>query len=470
LIDTGVQAGQNIYILFKPLLIIAATVALLWFVPGVGPLVYLLLALHAVRGPRETIEALTLLILVLLGNPLIKPSGSETLRWLVFFAGFGRLLWDMAFDPRRVQIPKSVVGALTCFVVWSSVVGFVVSPIPTVSLLKLTSFTIGVFTIIVCAYCTRDMATYWRSWFFTFFIFSVGISVLIFALGMGYWRTPEGFQGILNHPQVLGPVAAVIAAWMTGLYLVGGVQMRWPAFALMGASWVLVFLSGARTGLAAALFGILITAVLLVFSQVDREVFRSILKPRVIALVIALGGIMILYAPQIQGNIAQFLEKKRGRTGVTLEELEAKEILQESRGQLINRSMNNFLRSPWVGIGFGVPSNARGSQVHFNTVWGIPVGGGENEKGFMPSAMLEEVGVVGTVLALLFLAVISLTIARWGGGALNWMYWTSLLINGGASILFSVGGLGLFMWIIVAFCYAQAQTRKEQAANAHAVR
>jgi hypothetical protein len=45
--------------------------------------------------------------------------------------------------------------------------------------------------------------------------------------------------------------------------------------------------------------------------------------------------------------------------------------------------------------------------------------------------------------------------------AINWMYWTTLAINGGAAVFFSLGGLGLVMWILIGFCYSQAVARRD---------
>ena len=126
----------------------------------------------------------------------------------------------------------------------------------------------------------------------------------------------------------------------------------------------------------------------------------------------------------------------------------------------MERSMANFYESPLVGIGFGVPSDF-GRFGSVETVGGIPLSA-SIEKGFMPTAMLEEVGIIGTGLVLIFLGLISFPIVQWGGIAINWMYWTALLMNGGAAVFFSVGGLGIIMWIVVGFCYAQAAERRER--------
>jgi hypothetical protein len=87
---------------------------------------------------------------------------------------------------------------------------------------------------------------------------------------------------------------------------------------------------------------------------------------------------------------------------------------------------------------------------------GVPVSA-SSEKGFMPTAMLEEVGLFGTLLVVLIMLAISIPVLRLGRFPVVWTYFAALLINVGAAVFFSLGGVGFFMWLMIGFCYGQAR-------------
>jgi hypothetical protein len=101
----------------------------------------------------------------------------------------------------------------------------------------------------------------------------------------------------------------------------------------------------------------------------------------------------------------------------------------------------NFLESPLIGIGFEV------SKSHYfeenATLFYAPI-----EKGFLPLAVLEETGVIGTFFFLVFLV----TYMRSLGNSLNVpglaMFLTFLAVNCGESMFFALGGHGAFGWLL----------------------
>ena len=75
------------------------------------------------------------------------------------------------------------------------------------------------------------------------------------------------------------------------------------------------------------------------------------------------------------------------------------EAFAESRESLIDRSMDNFRQYPIAGIGFGVPSDTSQELFEVKRVGGIPISASV-EKGSLPSATLEETGIIGAGLCL----------------------------------------------------------------------
>lgn len=432
-------------------------------VPGIGPFAYGALALHALRGPRRTIEAFTLLILLLLGNPIVGAEGGALFRWVVFFAGFGRLVWDLRW--RNFRLPVGILGSVGAFVFWSVASALIVSTFPTISVLKALSFGVGVFTILGCFYVTRDIESYWRNWLFTFFVFTTFASCLFFIAGLGYWRTHRGFQGVFGHPQILGPVAGMVGAWLTGRFLQRGQSASLLLLGTLGISWVLVFLSNARTGFFAALTGLLFATLTHSVGGRKQNLF-GVSGSRIGVLAAVLVAGLVVLGPTLQSVMTGFFEESTHRALTN-----PGSILEQSRGGLMRESMENFSASPITGIGFGIPSDAGPGTIGADRVDAIPVGvdrvygipvSASVEKGFMPTAVLEEVGLVGAALLLVLLAVLSWPVVQRGGIAINWMYWTTLAVNGGAAVFFSLGGLGLIMWLVLGFCYSQSVARRDR--------
>jgi hypothetical protein len=124
----------------------------------------------------------------------------------------------------------------------------------------------------------------------------------------------------------------------------------------------------------------------------------------------------------------------------------------------MNSSMNNFREHPIAGIGLGVPSFYESAIVEKFVVrfQGIPVSA-TVEKGFLPTAVLEEIGLIGAALTLLLIFTISITILRYGQPWVIWVYLTAMLQNAGEAVLFSPGGKGLLIWSVVGFCYLSAR-------------
>lgn len=92
---------------------------------------------------------------------------------------------------------------------------------------------------------------------------------------------------------------------------------------------------------------------------------------------------------------------------------------------------------------------------------GIPVSA-TVEKGFMPTAVLEETGVLGAVLILVLLAFLVVPVARYGDIVAFWILSTALLLNFGEMIFFTMGGNGLYLWIVMGFCYCWSVARSVQ--------
>ena len=98
---------------------------------------------------------------------------------------------------------------------------------------------------------------------------------------------------------------------------------------------------------------------------------------------------------------------------------------------------------------------------------GIPISASV-EKGFLPTAVLEETGIIGSSFLVLLLFSISFPIFKYGKPWEIWMFATALLLNAGEAMLLSPGGKGLLIWIVIGFCYCNALHARQAAIRVHA--
>ena len=410
--------------------------------------IYAGLAVHALRGPRQTIEAFAIMFLVLMGNPIFVSRIGRSLRWIVLFAGFGRMLFDTLLSPKyRDTKPSKQVTLLLLFFITMLPISILVSKMALISSFKLTAFSLGVFTVIISFERTKELSSYWWAWFNTYFLFLILGSSLVFLAGMGYERNSVGFQGILNHPQVFGSVLGIVIPWFVGRIMLTRSKISLMELIIAGLSIVFLYISQTRTGALAFIGGGSLAFFLFLFSGKALPT-----SPRfyytIFALFIAGSFVLILIPDQINSLVTEFIQKRTQTAALN-------EAFEESRGFLIEASMANFREYPILGIGFGVPSDFEsGGFGTTETVMGLPVSA-TVEKGFLPSAVLEETGLFGALFTILILSLFIRKQIKKGDLFILWLILSSLLVNVGEAVLFSFGGTGLFVWLMLGFSINQ---------------
>lgn len=415
----------------------------------VGPIGYAIcagLAVYALKGAKESVEALSVLGFLIILNKDLSSFDISLVRWPILFAAALRLGWESALqDTVNPPISKS----LFLLAVVVLVLSLLVSSIPAVSVLKIVSFTMGVGSILVGLYRTAHLREYWLSWFITMALFIIFASLPMYATSLGYGvrGSGTGFRGILNHPQTYGPVLSPLAALLTGLALFEG-KRTWPILAGAALAWSGIYMSESRTALLSLVLGCLVAGMVAFMKSSWRIVLWQVLTRPVAFIVLfcvlVVGG---LYWNGVAGHLTEFLLKDEGEASVTAS-------LEDSRGGLIKRSLANFRAEPITGIGFGVPSEYALLRVQTGAL-GMPTSA-STEKGFMPSAVLEEVGIVGAIFTLWFILCLVMPVISRGSITILWTLSSCLAVNFGEMVFFSVGGTGLFLWLLMGFCYMYA--------------
>jgi len=408
-----------------------------------GSVSYLLLAGYAMVGRAQAIQALALSWLFTMLSPGIAPEAAGTTvgRFVVIGAAACSVLLRTGFLRRRLEISPLVAGTilLGLFLVFHSVF---VSPVPAVSVLKAASWT-TVMATLLAAWSELDgterAAT--ASRIFAGLIAIMLVSLPLLAHPLGYLRTGTGFQGVLSHPQVFGPVMALLGAWAASQVLTAK-RPAWALVLLAAACPPLVLLSQARTAGLALVLGIVAALILVPFlaGRTIRDMAPGIGSRRfaIVASVVLMGSIAM--APVLGDRISEYLSK--GTSSNTL--LDAYEA---SRGGLIEEMWINIQDHPFIGIGFGIASTPWEMKITRDPVLGIPVGAAI-EKGVMPVAVLEEVGIPGAVMVAVWLFAVLRRSARSSISCLA-VASTGLFLNFGEATLFSPGGIGLLFLILL---------------------
>lgn len=430
----------------KTILLLVSILVIGIILPAIKPAIYLALAIHAFRGPKQTIEAFTVLFVILMGNPAAFGGSGKSLRWLVIISGFLSTIFQMTRRQKGNQTDENMLFIWFFFLAMLPI-ALLSSKIPSVSVFKLISFFMGAITIFHSFRTTRLQQEYWKNWFFTVFLFLLSASLLTFPLGIGFLRNGRGFQGIFNHPQTLGPICGIIASFFLGEYIFGKYKKQKVVLLLGSISVIFIFLSLARLGLVILGGGFLIAYLLSTLNG------QRIIVPRfgqnvIIMFVTGILFLLIYDSESILKLASSFVQKRENTANIA-------EAFYESRGFLIEGSMQNFHQFPMLGIGFGVPTDFTLGFRNLETIMGIPIGA-SIEKGFFPSALLEEVGLIGTFLTILLIISIVKKVIRTRNFTLLWFVISVLLLNIGEAVFFSFGGLGLFDWLLLGFCYNQS--------------
>jgi hypothetical protein len=403
------------------------------------------LALLALRGRQQAIQALVLSWLFLMLNDAIapEPPNGSIGRYAVLMAA--ALMLFVRRAPVRPSVrPVKVHTAtfvLSGFLFYHSLL---LSQMPDVSLLKALSW---VLSLVVLMLCWQGLRPHERDrseqFLFGLLVAILILSVPLLAVSAGRAVNGAGFQGILGHPQVYGISMAILGAW-TALKVLSMPRAPLRLIAMAPVCCGFIVLSEARTALVAMLAGVL-AAILscgVLSGRRMREIMPGLRNRNVGALLllgmIAVPIVVVAFEPLLLG----FIDKRSG-SGDFIEAYRA------SRGLLIDAMLQNIEKHFFTGIGFGIASAPEEMVIVRDPVLGLPISA-LVEKGALPFAVFEELGVFGFVVAVVWIGAVLAQCARAGVAPLG-LALVFLLVNMGEATLFSPGGFGLIGLIFIAW-------------------
>lgn len=410
---------------------------------GTASFSYLILAGYALLGRAQAIQALALSWLFTMLNQGIAPpaSGAAIGRYAVIAAAAFSLLLRM--NPGKASFSVSPPGFYTVVLgVFLMFHSFYFSEIADVSLLKAMSWTVVVATLFAAwADLGEEARARLERQLFGGLIILVLVSVPLAFTATGYFVNGSGFQGVLNQPQAFGLTVALLGGWLAGR-LLGATRPRWRDAALLALCLIFVVMSEARTAGLALVLGVITAS--LVSSHLSGIPVRKLLpglssrRLHAIALMTVIGA--VLAAPVLSDRINTYLLKRSGAASLV-------EAAETSRGGLVEQMVKNIREHPLTGIGFGIASEPTSMRVDRDPILGLPTGAAI-EKGVLPFAVTEELGILGALLVLAWVWMLARRGARAGVASLS-VLGIVLLTNFGEATLFSPGGMGLLPLILL---------------------
>lgn len=421
----------------------AAVVALSVISPLAISIALASLAAFSVFGVTAALQAMTLSVMIKILNPAITgfPSNAGLLFWLVPVMASARLLFELRSADVRKLAPLWLFGLL------AAILSLGTSPNVLISVFKVAAFLLIISGVLVAAQriTPRELSTLttWMTSLAT--VLFLGSVATIKFPAIGYYLNGVGFQGITNHPQTLGVLLAPLLAYSLASLLLMRGRHRILLSAFCISLFAMVIMTQARTAAIAGLFGVAVTG-LLRLARGRREIHQTG-TPRLLlvsAALILAGIIAVASSAQIQESLLTFILKRDAS--------DLSSAFYSSRGAGIENQWQWFLHSPLIGNGFGVYSNGE-FRDGIVSVFGIPISA-PVEKGFLPSAVLEETGILG--FSVFLWLMISVGRAAVATSHLPWIatFFAVLCTNIGEALLLSSGGNGLLLWILIALAIA----------------
>lgn len=407
---------------------------------------YFFIAIYALLGRQQAIQALALSWVFSILNPGFTPEASMASvgRYAVIVGASASVFFRSDILNRDLKISRPVL--LTLFLgVFFVLHSLLFSPMPDVSILKALSWVLVTTTLFSAwtglSFPERSILA---KQVFGGLIIILIISLPFLLLPQGYLVNGTGFQGLMNHPQAFGLTMSILGAWAVS-HMMANIRPPWTIIALASICFILVLLSEARTAGLSMIIGVLLSAIVTpVLSGKKISLIIPGYRSKRVWTVFLISVIVGLLMASRLTDVANNYITKSGRATDTNGLLSAYDA---SRGGLIDDMWKNVLEAPFTGIGFGIASNLDEMIVERDPLLGLPVSAAI-EKGVMPLAILEELGIFGMLAVFTWIFFVVRRCARTGVIQIS-VILTLLLLNLGEYIFFSVGGMGMLLLILL---------------------
>jgi len=434
---------------------------------------YLLIAAYSLFGLRQVILSMLLLwIFIMINTTIAGPNTFAQIgRILVLFcASFSVLIHYPTLSYLKTSKIFFVTFIFFIFLIMHSIF---LSAIPLLSISKSLYWVISFLTVY---YAWNGLNSEVFSEFSnTFYNLLVGILLVNFLLinsSLGYIKNVELFQGVFDHPNAFGIFCSVVCSLAIGRFFNMRKKLPYFDFFVMLLSFILIILSGSRTaGFSIIIsFGLSFVVISFFSSKAKRKLFPfKIIYTLSTIVILILSFSFFTNSPylynfinkgyDINVNKVTEINKLNIKTpSIPFIQKSSVDYYMDSRGILVSPMLNNIIKQPFKGIGFGVSSCPECMNIVLDPLFGIPISA-PIEKGTLPIALMEELGFFGLLLFCIW-ALTIFRIALVDRKLLLPVFFTLLLINLGENMLFSPGGFGMFVLIIFGWICASSKSKK----------
>lgn len=320
-----------------------------------------------------------------------------------------------------------------------------------ISILKIISFYSTVSYLIISFSVLKDLNKI-MSWIMSLFYFAIFASTFMyfFMYSQGTYPGSNGislFRGILIHPNAIGvfffPYLVILLPFVTNSNIT--LKKKYFFVLMILLILILTFLSGARGSFAGFGIGCLVVMIIYLFSKNGKKEIYLLYKNNIKLFSLSIIIVLFLFS-QVPQFFSSFLEKSSG-----LAEANISDLFLASRGKFIFISYQNFLDNPLWGIGFGIPSILDFYKITFDPIFGLPISA-PIEKAFFFTAILEEFGIIGTFIFIIFyIKMTSYIFKNIRSIFFNLLYFSILSLSIFEFYFFSMGAFGSYSWIWIGF-------------------
>ena len=294
------------------------------------------------------------------------------------------------------------------------------SDYPTVSIFRVISW-----ALVFCAIIIGEKNNPKYNWVkeIVFYLNSIVlVSPLAVPLGIAYLRNGRGFQGIVNHPNMLGII--ILLTFSLNLYLYQNDKKN-TRIIIMLLSLIEGVLSQSRSGV----LGIVLVFALHVFLTETSK------KKKAIILFVLLCIIAWIIGGGLEKAITKFIYKGH-------------ESLLFSREGQINRYLDRFYSNRLFGSGFMAPSNNH--IKNYSLLFELSV-----EPGNIGIMLIGDIGIIGTILFIIPFLFLLFNIDR----TKLTLYFVPFVASLGEMMFFSTNNIAIVYYVIFAFCCITATKR-----------
>lgn len=410
------------------------------------------LLIWSLRNCASVVQSLSLLVPISTLSWNFSPDEFDgRLKWIILFIAAGSAVYHSLRSYAGIRnadgrsgysLPRWLL-TFGLFIIIIGMLSVVDSRSTELSIFKLITFAVGVIAVMAAFADRRLNMAYCLSWLFTLFVMVLALSFLMLPSGRAWLPRTTYFMGILNQSQALGIYTVPFTTFLLVKWFTSQTKMTWLEITAALAGMTAIFLTNSRTSASSVVFALIMLLVLGLFRATpEHQSFRRRFLPAIFMLGLGLFILDTLTAGGFVKRFEGFVQK--GGVEVT--------SVFATREEKFDEALEAYTKHTLTGVGFGMNLGKEEIEVKRDPYFGMPITA-PVEAGVMYMAMPAQIGVIGLIPFLIFFVAFATPIARDGPLPIIGMALSALMTNAGEYTFFSVGGMGLSLWIVFAFCH-----------------